>query len=1060
MSTRKQLNQQFAKMLQQLNPAQRKAVEAIEGPVLVVAGPGTGKTHILAARIGQILTQTDTQPYAILCLTFTEAAAQAMRKRLAELIGRDAQRVHIFTFHAFCNKIIQDNLDLFGKQDLHLLDDLERQQFLRKMLESLPPTHILTPPHDVYQYERHLSALFQVMKTEAWTAKEVSEAIDTYLETLPTRPEFIYQNARKGMWEKGELKKEALEEERQKMERLRAAAHLYPQFLDILRGERRYDFDDMILWVNEAFERFPFLLRNYQEQFLYFLVDEYQDTNGAQNKILQQLIGYWESPNIFIVGDDDQAIYEFQGARLKSLIDFYDRYRSEVETVVLTENYRSTQSILDIAKKTIDNNKLRIINSLHNLKIDKRLKSVNQKDKKTLPQIVEYTNRLSEVADILGKIEARRAAGKPLSEVAIIYSQHREAEYFISIFEKKGIPYTTRRKVNVLTEPLVEHFCMLLTYFQRESEKYFSGDYLLYKILNINFLEISENDIFAIARFISNENAKRNLDDYFADDIEKQGNPFLQWREVLDTPERLVLEAPKKIEQFNRFLITQSQNIHNQTLIHFIETVANQSGLIHWVLAQPNKIFFLEILNTFFDFVKNEILKRPHLRLSDLLETFDLMNRNRIPLAWVQNIVHTEGVVLTTAHSAKGLEFEQVFVINAAAEAWEEARGGHRYRFKLPDTLTLTREVDALEARRRLFYVALTRAKQQLQISVSQRDTKGKEVKRSLFLSEIATEEVIEKRQVAAENLVDLQEIVLSNIQKSDAQSTEKEYINDILSRFTMSVSALDSYLNCPLGFYYEHILQVPNVPSANFGFGRAVHAALRRLFMDMLRHKEKEFAPLSDFLRFFEVEMLREKTQFEHQKWQRRVQAGKAFLTKYYKAHIENWAKNVAVERSYRAEITENDKTIPIKGIIDKIIFADDGNAHIVDYKTGKNDAAKLRRPTVRTLNGGTYWRQLVFYKMLYETYRGGLLRVRTGIISSIEPDINGIFEDKTLDFEPKDEKSLRKLILTTWENIQAHKFEGCGKPDCDWCNFDKNKQPLASFWNEANTELDDDKG
>ena len=364
-------NQSFADTLRSLNAEQAEAVRHIDGPVLVVAGPGTGKTHILSARIGQILTQTDTAPYNVLCLTFTDAGVQAMRERLLTLIGPEAHKVHIFTFHSFCNKVIQDNLDLFARQDLALLDDLERQEMIREIIDELPHDYPLKHARgsDIYFYEKHLADLFKIMKTEAWTVEFVEKNIENYVESLPNRTEYTYQNTRKGLWQKGDLKTQKLEEEQEKMKRLHSAVKLYPIFEKILRCHRRYDFDDMILWVIDAFEKFQFLLRNYQEQYLYFLVDEYQDTNGSQNKILSQLISFWDNPNIFIVGDDDQAIYEFQGARLKSLVDFYHQYQNDIKVILLKENYRSTQNVLNISKRLIDSNNLRIINQLHNLKI-------------------------------------------------------------------------------------------------------------------------------------------------------------------------------------------------------------------------------------------------------------------------------------------------------------------------------------------------------------------------------------------------------------------------------------------------------------------------------------------------------------------------------------------------------------------------------------------------------------------------------------------------------------------------------------------------------------------
>lgn len=265
-------NKHFTDILASLNAQQRAAVEHIDGPTLVIAGPGTGKTHILAARIGQILTVTDTQPHNILCLTFTDAAVQAMRERLTQLIGPEAHKVFISTFHSFCNRVIQDNLDLFGRQDLTLLDDLERTQIIRQLLDELPHEHALKRGRgsDVYFYEKHLADLFRLMKTEAWTPQYVNRSADEWLLNLPQNPDFQYKVSKKGLFQKGDLKTENIAEEAERMEKLKAAAQLYYRFEALKTAANRYDFDDMVLWVIDAFDRFPFLLRGYQEQFLYF----------------------------------------------------------------------------------------------------------------------------------------------------------------------------------------------------------------------------------------------------------------------------------------------------------------------------------------------------------------------------------------------------------------------------------------------------------------------------------------------------------------------------------------------------------------------------------------------------------------------------------------------------------------------------------------------------------------------------------------------------------------------------------------------------------------------
>ena len=438
-------NQSFLEELERLNPQQREAVDQIEGPVLVIAGPGTGKTHILTARIGRILLETDTQAQNILCLTFTDAGVLAMRERLLEFIGPEAHRVHINTFHSFCNSIIQDNLELFGRHDLEPLSDLERVEIIRQLIDELRVDHPVKRGYaDPYFYEKHLHDLFQRMKAEGWTVESMLDKIDEYLEGIPDREEFIYK-VNRGNIRKGDLKQERIKEEIEKMERLKSAVALYPKYISAQKQAHRYDYEDMILWVLQAFQKHPALLRNYQERYLYFLIDEYQDTNGAQNEIIQHLIHYWDNPNIFIVGDDDQSIYEFQGARLKNLTDFYEVYRGNLKLVLLKNNYRSSQPILDTAASLITHNEKRIINSLKNLQLDKNLRAANTAIAaiETLPKLVAYPMRVQEETDIVQQIEQLRAQEIPLEEVAIIYARHRQADNIVRLLEKKGIPYNT-----------------------------------------------------------------------------------------------------------------------------------------------------------------------------------------------------------------------------------------------------------------------------------------------------------------------------------------------------------------------------------------------------------------------------------------------------------------------------------------------------------------------------------------------------------------------------------------------------------------------------------------
>ena len=1097
-------NDIFAAQRATLNPAQLAAVQHIEGPTLVIAGPGTGKTHILATRIGEILTKTDAQAHNILCLTFTDAAVRAMRERLTALIGAEAHKVRIHTFHSFCNRVIQDHLDLFGRQDLTALDELERRQLVRSLLDDLPFDHPLKKGRasDIYFYENHLADLFKLMKTEAWTTPSVSRAIDEWLLELPNNPSFQYKITKKGLFSKGDLKVYEIENETEKMNRLRAAAHLYMAYEGAKSRLNRYDFDDMILWVIDAFERMPFLLRGYQEQILYFMVDEFQDTNGAQNQLLSQLIGFWEQPNVFIVGDDDQAIYEFQGARLKSLVDFYDLHRSAVEVVVLKDNYRSSQHLLDSARNIIENNQLRIVNNLSELTLDKNLLAKGKTAmSEILPQVVEYPNRLQELADTVLQIEnlvksnvvndvenAAIDSSKSLIDlsneeklqdvkpsIAVIYARHRTAEAYIRLFEKRGIPYSVRRAINVLDEPLIQNLRTLLEYISTENKLPFSGEYLLFKILNFSFLNIPQNKVLKLSMsfnaLISNKKNTKNDENTEGSSETQNSKPETPNSKNTEGPSfestakndafstsklwRLELAKTKATLDFSKKLEAWIKSVNNLPLPNLVERVMNESGLMSWILTDHEMIKNTQIATIFFSFVQREMEKKPRLTLAELLRTLDLMDANNIRLD-LQNFWSrdTEGVVLTTAHAAKGLEFDHVFLVDAVDGEWETAKTASQNRFKLPPTLTFTAETDATEARRRLFYVAVTRSKQHLYVSYAQTDERGRSLGKSQFVSEILPKSTFKIEKVSDKVLLDTQIAQLTEGTLLPKELFEENFVTEVLKDYNLSISALNAYLDCPLSFYFENILKIPSQPSPAFQYGEAVHYALRKLFGEMLRTKERTYLSVEEFIRIFDVDFSRRKPLLDPAEYDRRLATGRQNLTHFYGQILEKMSKNVVVEKSVFGHIND----VPVRGVIDQITFREDNSAHVIDFKTGKPKFDKVSRPTDKNPQGGAYWRQLVFYKLLYENYRSNIIRVTTGEINWVEPDARGYFKSKTLDFTAKDADILRGLISDVWAKIQARQFDGCGKATCTWCNFVRNNFAPMSFRNEKSEELDDD--
>src|ERR1700754_5256562 len=289
-------NQKFQEALAGLNPEQLAAVEKMDGPVLVIAGPGTGKTQILAARIGKILTDTDALPNEILCLTYTDAGAVAMRKRLFEFIGPDAYRINIYTFHAFCNEIIQENLEYFGKLNLESLSDLESAMLFRELVDEFDNDHLLKRfTGDIYYDTKRLKDLFSTMKRENWDADMIERAVQEYLDDIPNREEFVYKraNAKTGI-KIGDPKQKDINAAHEVMKKLVAAVREYKNYDAKMKARGRYDYDDMIIWVLRAFSNNEEILRKYQERYQYILVDEFQDTSGSQNELLRFLLNYWE----------------------------------------------------------------------------------------------------------------------------------------------------------------------------------------------------------------------------------------------------------------------------------------------------------------------------------------------------------------------------------------------------------------------------------------------------------------------------------------------------------------------------------------------------------------------------------------------------------------------------------------------------------------------------------------------------------------------------------------------------------------------------------------------
>ena len=302
---------------------------------------------------------------------------------------------------------------------------------------------------------------------------------------FPKREKFQYKkaNSKKDI-KVSDPKTADIKKASERLERTRAACMLYKEYERRMQQMGRYDFNDMILWVLKAFKEHPDFLQRQQERFQFMLADEFQDTSGAQSELLTALADYWEDPNLFIVGDDDQSIFEFQGARLQNIIDFYKRYEKSIKVIVLKENYRSSQFILDASGAAIKHNEQRLINQLGDLQLDKNIVSANERfitEEFVPPVIRAYYNQLHEEVSIVEQIEALQQSGVSLNNVAVLYAQHKQANNIIALLEKKNIPYWVKRPVNILELPLITQLLDVFRYIESELTVSFSGEERLFR---------------------------------------------------------------------------------------------------------------------------------------------------------------------------------------------------------------------------------------------------------------------------------------------------------------------------------------------------------------------------------------------------------------------------------------------------------------------------------------------------------------------------------------------------------------------------------------------------
>lgn len=1028
------------------NKNQQVAIDAIEGPVMVIAGPGTGKTELLSKRIQKILETTDAGARHILCMTYTEAGTVAMRQRLLQHIGPEAYNVHIHTFHGFCNMVIQENLDLFGDyQELQPLSDLEEVMLYNEMIDGFPIDH---PFRKVggreYYFRTRLKKLFDTMKQENWSPDYVRDHADAYIKRERDSEEYMYKRnskyGRKGDFNERKFEKDVLT----RMNDLKAGAAEFDRFQQMLKENGRYDYHDMLRWVNRAFRENQDLLADYQERYLYILVDEFQDTNGIQVSILNQLAGYWDQPNLFVVGDDDQAIYRFQGANMENMTLFIEKYRPEV--IILEENYRSSQHILNVSMKLIAQNESRLIKLHQNLRLSKDLNAFFAYEGAPEPRLVAYQNEAHEYAAIAKMIiEAAADPGRELNEIAVIYRSHAQVADIVKALESRGIPLNIRKRVDILSEPLIMDLVEVMKYISAENTGRFGEDYLLFRMMHFRFWGIVPADAAALLL------AYRKYRDGDDEQIHPNFRTFLEDGEALDS---VSMKDRGRVDRFVSILTTLQMELNEVGLQTFFERLIYRSGLMEFALSSNDRTWYVQLITTLFDFIKGEMEKDPELTLDGLLEILEMMSKNEVQLP-VQKIIQSEkGVNFVTAHSAKGLEFREVFLMGCRKDKWESNSGG-RNSFKYPDTLTTVQSDYSDEDERRLFYVAMTRAKEKLVISYAMADNKGTPKEASRFFTELNDLAGLPIERVVLSE-ADYINYFTDLFTPSDTfvPMIDRALVDRILEKFELSVTTLNKYLECPRAFYFETILRVPAAKAAHMGFGSAIHFAFEQYFKES-REKSGADEHVDRLLLFFKRGMDRNRAHFSEKEYRDRLEFGEQILRAYWDYYGSLYDRSQQYELELKIKNVAYEG-IPIKGQLDKVIIGERG-VSVVDYKTGKYDNGRSKlNPPKGEKPGGNYWRQIVFYKMLTLADKSRPWVMDEGVIDFVQPQKDGTFKRVPFHISSDDLELVTAEMQEAYRRIRNHEFqEGC--EECEWCKLVNNHFVLDASGSVPKPDADD---
>lgn len=841
--------------LSKLNKEQLEAVTHEEGPLLIIAGAGTGKTQVLTSRILYLLEEKKVPTNSILALTFTEKATAEMIERIDIALPYSYEELSIHTFHGFCDKILREyGLEIGLNTSYKILQSIDLWMFIKK--------HLFEFDLDYYRPLGNPGKFISALSTHFSRLKDEDISPEQYIDYA-----------------------EKCEGDEVEKTRLHEVSKAYKRYQELMIQENMMDFNDLQFYVLRLFEKRPQILKELQDRFKYIMVDEFQDTNFAQSKIVHQLAR--AHSNLTVVGDDDQSIYRWRGASMNNINEFHKEFPN-AKNIVLKENYRSVPQILNASYELIQNNNPYRLEASH--EVNKKLNS--QYDNSDKVQINHFLNYTNEYKFIVQQINEQLKEYQ-YKDIAILVRTHNIAKPIIDALKANNIPFQVKSSETITSLPEIKDLIAVLRFISNPNE-----DLALFRILQMPVYN------FPMATLISLINKAKNVQITLLEVIKKED--YLK----------------ETIELFGNLVEYSKEHNISQVLSEFL----NQSKYMHKLQENLNYENEEKMLNIgeFIKMVQTYDSQHNDNNIYNFIEYLNLLEEAGARLDSTISEIDHNAVQILTIHAAKGLQFPIVYIPSLVQTRFPGRNMSDP--IKIPEEL-ITEDIPDKDMHifeeRRLMYVACTRAKEKLFLSYSDKYEGNKTWKPSVFINEMTGLEDTEFN----ENLEEIVEEPTKEIK------VVKEF--DLSpSPLKLSYSKLTCFETCPLKYKFKYLYNLPSPSTAAANFGVSVHETLNQ-FYEGLKHGKSP--NLDDLKNLFEKNWIPSGYDSRAHHKARKKQ-GITIIENYFETNKENWIIPEIMERPFNLKIGN----YVFSGRIDRIDKLEDGTYEVIDYKTGQSKKDK----------------------------------------------------------------------------------------------------------------------